>query len=89
MSVNANIHDSLVKEEAAEELWNLSVGEEYKGVIVEACGVTALVDFIFKWSSSEDGVVEGVIIGGVHVLVMLARTTSNLKEQGQVATLFQ
>ncbi|XP_074263151.1 protein ARABIDILLO 1 [Silene latifolia] len=48
----------LVAEEAAGGLWNLSVGEEHKGAIAEAGSVKALVDLIFKWSSSGDGVLE-------------------------------
>ncbi|KAE9592188.1 hypothetical protein Lal_00012965 [Lupinus albus] len=48
----------LVAEEAAGGLWNLSVGEEHKGAIAEAGGIQALVDLIFKWSSSGDGVLE-------------------------------
>ncbi|XWS45829.1 hypothetical protein CRYUN_Cryun14cG0013100 [Craigia yunnanensis] len=48
----------LVAEEAAGGLWNLSVGEEHKAAIAEAGGVKALVDLIFKWSSSGDGVLE-------------------------------
>ncbi|KAL5745885.1 hypothetical protein ACOSP7_027031 [Xanthoceras sorbifolium] len=48
----------LVAEEAAGGLWNLSVGEEHKGAIAKAGGVKALVDLIFKWPSSSDGVLE-------------------------------
>ncbi|XP_031275170.1 protein ARABIDILLO 1-like [Pistacia vera] len=47
-----------VAEEAAGGLWNLSVGEEHKGAIAKAGGVKALVDLIFKWSASSDGVLE-------------------------------
>ncbi|CAL0328153.1 unnamed protein product [Lupinus luteus] len=50
--------NKLVAEEAAGGLWNLSVGEEHKGAIAEAGGIQALVDLIFKWSSSGDGVLE-------------------------------
>ncbi|XP_045796370.1 uncharacterized protein LOC123890738 [Trifolium pratense] len=50
--------NKLVAEEAAGGLWNLSVGEEHKGAIAEAGGVLALVDLIFKWSSTGDGVLE-------------------------------
>ncbi|KAF1895788.1 hypothetical protein Lal_00037904 [Lupinus albus] len=50
--------NKLVAEEAAGGLWNLSVGEEHKGAIAEAGGIQALVDLIFKWSSSGEGVLE-------------------------------
>ncbi|XP_019461073.1 PREDICTED: protein ARABIDILLO 1-like [Lupinus angustifolius] len=50
--------NKLVAEEAAGGLWNLSAGEEHKGAIAEAGGIQALVDLIFKWSSSGDGVLE-------------------------------
>lgn len=50
--------NKLVAEEAAGGLWNLSVGEEHKGAIAEAGGIQALVDLIFKWSASGDGVLE-------------------------------
>ncbi|XP_028754105.1 protein ARABIDILLO 1 [Neltuma alba] len=50
--------NKLVAEEAAGGLWNLSVGEEHKGAIAAAGGIQALVDLIFKWSSSGDGVLE-------------------------------
>ncbi|OIV89599.1 hypothetical protein TanjilG_15872 [Lupinus angustifolius] len=50
--------NKLVAEEAAGGLWNLSVGEEHKGAIAEAGGIKALVDLIFKWSSSGEGVLE-------------------------------
>ncbi|KAF2311683.1 hypothetical protein GH714_025921 [Hevea brasiliensis] len=48
----------LVAEEAAGGLWNLSVGEEHKGAIAEAGGIKALVDLIFKWPFTNDGVLE-------------------------------
>ncbi|KAE8672148.1 Protein ARABIDILLO 2 [Hibiscus syriacus] len=54
----ASSMNKLVAEEAAEGLWNLSVGEEHKAAIAEAGGVQALVDLIFKWSSGGDGVLE-------------------------------
>ncbi|PIN22788.1 Leucine rich repeat protein [Handroanthus impetiginosus] len=60
----------LVAEEAAGGLWNLSVGEEHKGAIAEAGGVKALVDLIFKWSSSNGG--EGVLERAAGALANLA-----------------
>lgn len=50
--------NKLVAEEAAGGLWNLSVGEEHKGAIAEAGSIKSLVDLIFKWSNSGDGVLE-------------------------------
>jgi hypothetical protein len=50
--------NKLVAEEAAGGLWNLSIRKEHKGAIAEAGGVQALVDLIFRWSSTGDGVLE-------------------------------
>ncbi|KAL0347891.1 UNVERIFIED_CONTAM: protein ARABIDILLO 1 [Sesamum calycinum] len=61
----------LVAEEAAGGLWNLSVGEEHKVAIAEAGGLKALVDLIFKWSTSTGG--EGVLA---------ARALANLAAHG-------
>ncbi|XWS36983.1 hypothetical protein CRYUN_Cryun19dG0004200 [Craigia yunnanensis] len=61
ITILANLAKSmnrLVAEEAAGGLWNLSVGDELKGAIAEAGGIKALVDLIFKWPSSTDGLLE-------------------------------
>ncbi|RAL46205.1 hypothetical protein DM860_016638 [Cuscuta australis] len=58
----------LVAEEAAGGLWNLSVGEGHKASIAEAGGLKALVDLIFRWSSS----------GGEGVLERAAGALANL-----------
>nr|POE51448.1 protein arabidillo 1 [Quercus suber] len=57
----------LVAEEAAKGLRNLSVGEEHKGAIVEAGGVKALVDLIYKWSASGEGMLESAAAALVNL----------------------
>ncbi|XWS60134.1 hypothetical protein CRYUN_Cryun07bG0008400 [Craigia yunnanensis] len=107
INILANLAKSmnrLVAEEAAGGLWNLSVGDEHKvGAIAEAGGIKALVDLIFKWPSSTDGLLERAtgalanlgadekcsmevaVAGGVHALVMLARTCKFEGVQEQAA----
>ncbi|KAK6142978.1 hypothetical protein DH2020_023326 [Rehmannia glutinosa] len=72
ISILANLARSvnrLVAGEAALGLWNLSAGEDLEGAIEEAGGIKALVDLIFKWSSS---------IGGEVVLKRVVGALANL-----------
>ncbi|XP_030966017.1 protein ARABIDILLO 1-like isoform X2 [Quercus lobata] len=65
----------LVAEEGAKGLRNLSVGEQHKGAIVEAGGVKALVDLLFKWST-----------GGEEVLERAAAALANLAADAKCST---
>ncbi|KAK6121612.1 hypothetical protein DH2020_044639 [Rehmannia glutinosa] len=72
ISILANLARSVnrsVAEEAALGLRHLCDGEELEGAIDEAGGVKALVDLIFKWSSST---------GGEVVLERVAGALANL-----------
>ncbi|XP_050282478.1 protein ARABIDILLO 1-like [Quercus robur] len=65
----------LVAEEGAKGLRNLSLGEQHKGAIVEAGGVKALVDLLFKWST-----------GGEEVLERAAAALANLAADAKCST---
>ncbi|PSS24109.1 Protein ARABIDILLO like [Actinidia chinensis var. chinensis] len=71
-----------VAEEAAGGLWNLSVGEEPKDAISDAGVVKALVDLIFKWSSSGAGGVLERATGALANLVADDKCSKKLMQVG-------
>ncbi|XP_057498993.1 protein ARABIDILLO 1-like isoform X2 [Actinidia eriantha] len=71
-----------VAEEAAGGLWNLSVGEEPKDAISDAGVVKALVDLIFKWSSSGAGGVLERATGALANLVADDKCSKKLIQVG-------